>query len=880
MRKFIKKSLCLMAALLLGVGGEAWAETTTLLEYGTADVAWTTEGLATWTGKTTTIVNSSYVYYTGTDNGDFATTKTIAPTDNAIINLTAVWRGRSNTGRYWSNNCGIYFRFGNIVVAQNDQNQSHGYTFSGLASLKDDVTTFTAGSYRKDIDELPWLLIEAEINTATNTLTSFTVKAEDGSKTYVSVSDVVLSNPDYTTVAFGFQRGGSHNTSKQEQLKSVKITQTTQDVTTADYTLNYVAGGEIIKSETLTGVVDEAITLSDAQKANFTKDDVTYIYESNDASDKSIASDGSTVVTLTYHVAADWAYSVVSNLGTTITSGTVLEGNSVKFDYPQYINNDGTLYEAPRSMSGSSGYYLMNFTPTKDDDQMVITYTATSTTGVVFYTEAEDIEGITRNNENNTDIRCSGAWGGYAGSEIKLTTLEAGRYKIYGQVWGNAGTTFTLTANGNVVWEKTTVGYLDNASSYIDLTEETDIMIPVAGSKGKVLDLIYIVRYGDHIDNMSIVGDFSANGWDTTQGIAMTQTAENPLIWEAVIENYTITSSKYSYDYKAIANKAWGVYELPSSGNQNYNFEYDGAREGVYKLTFTANTVENTVELAIEKQPTATVYFVNTSDWTSVKAWVWDANNDNYNYTGGTWPGADMTATGEQVDGHDVYAWSTYELNASPTNIIISNNGSDEERTGDQPFVNGATYKADGAVTSVTKTISAAGYATYYSSYALDFSSADGLTAYVAKKSGAVITFETVTSVPANTGVLLKGAAGKYTITTTSSPAEVTSELVGVTADTSVDAGAFVLMNGEYGVGFYKTKNAFTVGANTAYLPASVSARSFIGFEEDGETTGVSEALSVKGMDTAAPVYNLQGQRVNAPQRGIFIQNGKKYIVK
>ena len=83
-----------------------------------------------------------------------------------------------------------------------------------------------------------------EINTATKTLTSLSVKSEDGSTTYASATKVALQSVDYTTVAFGFQRGARHTTEKQEQLKSVKITQTTQDAEFAEYTLKAMAGNE------------------------------------------------------------------------------------------------------------------------------------------------------------------------------------------------------------------------------------------------------------------------------------------------------------------------------------------------------------------------------------------------------------------------------------------------------------------------------------------------------------------------------------------------------------------------------------------------------------------------------------------------------------
>lgn len=47
----------------------------------------------------------------------------------------------------------------------------------------------------------------------------------------------------------------------------------------------------------------------------------------------------------------------------------------------------------------------------------------------------------------------------------------------------------------------------------------------------------------------------------------------------------------------------------------------------------------------------------------------------------------------------------------------------------------------------------------------------------------------------------------------------------------------------------------------------------------DGETTGIS-IIGNNGLDKDAPIYNLNGQRVNANMRGIYIQNGKKTVVK
>ena len=58
----------------------------------------------------------------------------------------------------------------------------------------------------------------------------------------------------------------------------------------------------------------------------------------------------------------------------------------------------------------------------------------------------------------------------------------------------------------------------------------------------------------------------------------------------------------------------------------------------------------------------------------------------------------------------------------------------------------------------------------------------------------------------------------------------------------------------------------------------TLQAWAFPGYITAKETTGL------KGITTndqqAAPVYNIKGQRVNNPTKGIYIQNGKKVVVK
>jgi len=69
------------------------------------------------------------------------------------------------------------------------------------------------------------------------------------------------------------------------------------------------------------------------------------------------------------------------------------------------------------------------------------------------------------------------------------------------------------------------------------------------------------------------------------------------------------------------------------------------------------------------------------------------------------------------------------------------------------------------------------------------------------------------------------------------------------------------------------------IPAGKAYLNIPSLSRDFVGFDFGGEATAIDAVESVK-QPTDAAVYNLAGQRVSKPARGLYIMNGKKVIIK
>ena len=148
--------------------------------------------------------------------------------------------------------------------------------------------------------------------------------------------------------------------------------------------------------------------------------------------------------------------------------------------------------------------------------------------------------------------------------------------------------------------------------------------------------------------------------------------------------------------------------------------------------------------------------------------------------------------------------------------------------------------------------------------------------------------------VPANTGLLLKGAAKTYTydLSTETPDAPEVNYLKG-----SVNGGKtegedclFYMLSYDQNhenLGFYwgaADGAAFESGAGKAYLALPQTVASQVrGFVLDGTTTGIS-GVTTEANNTPAAVYSLTGVRMGTSTdglpAGIYIVNGKKVAVK
>lgn len=243
--------------------------------------------------------------------------------------------------------------------------------------------------------------------------------------------------------------------------------------------------------------------------------------------------------------------------------------------------------------------------------------------------------------------------------------------------------------------------------------------------------------------------------------------------------------------------------------------------------------------------------------------------------------GAKITALEEPTkDGYTFSGWSDIPKTMPAEDIIIkgtfTQNESKEEETKN-------TDVDEITIGKIEKT-------TYCSEYDLDFTNVAGIKAYTATgydNKSKTIWLTRVMTVPAGTGILVKGEAGTYKIPRSTEDAYYTNMFKGNTGDpikieeTDGDMTNYYLSGSD---GQFKSVNgSANIGKNKAYL--QLPTRFFAGtrsigviYDDEG-TTGI-RTVEQGTLNTERDVwFNMQGQRVDKPSKGLYIRNGKKVFI-
>ena len=344
----------------------------------------------------------------------------------------------------------------------------------------------------------------------------------------------------------------------------------------------------------------------------------------------------------------------------------------------------------------------------------------------------------------------------------------------------------------------------------------------------------------------------------TTMDIDFEYPLESYINWEFVDINTDVTLNGIS-----------------AHGGEKVGANMNEKRNGVANSTITSkNTVAN--------PGTLTFYISKTTNNTTASSWLVKVSEDGETWTNVKEVDAASMTKGEWVE-------VTSDLSAyTDVYVRISYEGSTAVR-----MIDDITLTENDAPAAVAVEIGAAGAATFSSTEALDFTDVTTVAAYIAKEAtsgNSALEFTRVYKVPANTGLIVRNAAGENAGSVSADVPVLAGEADNVEGNLFVAAteeiASLPSVDGEYTnyilnkkndvLGFYKA-NGKKVAAGKAYLKmlTGSGAAEFIGF--DGEVTAI-ESLTAENANNE--IFDLQGRRVAKAAKGVYIVNGKKVVLK
>ena len=386
------------------------------------------------------------------------------------------------------------------------------------------------------------------------------------------------------------------------------------------------------------------------------------------------------------------------------------------------------------------------------------------------------------------------------------------------------------------------------------------------------------------IEGLALVGWTTAaivGTQDTAPAILVTEATmgKADITYYAVFAKKTVIEDEFtkSYGFETESDSDWDITNFDQNSSYHNTGSYSGYTNKAnsyvtfkhkvnvkkFSFAFTRTSGNNNYNVFIETS-------TDGSEWTAAETYAMSTFNSD---------GTFLTKT-KTFDGTKAYYVRFHCYNTSAARYV-----DDVTIVYDGEEVSYSAYRT--SIPTVNVSISAAKYATFCDEVARNFDG-KGITVYMAKSDGSKVNLTEVEDgiVPANKGVVLYSASVLNDVpipvatTDASDYSDSNNEMVGITARTQVNATAdtktnYILSNESSGVGFYKASGGY-LAANKAYLSTTTaaSARDFLGFEEN--TTAIESITNSK--EVKGEYFNLAGQRVVNPTKGLYIVNGKKII--
>ena len=222
-------------------------------------------------------------------------------------------------------------------------------------------------------------------------------------------------------------------------------------------------------------------------------------------------------------------------------------------------------------------------------------YSKKDINNVVFYSEGEDIGGMTAITAGNTTVRSSRSGSAYAANDVVITSLNPGKYKLTTVICDAAGKNptgekFSFKVGNTEVFSfaAAAINWSQGVSDDFDVLTTSDIT--VKGGKDKVgVDLVYIQRTGDApLNKGEWVADTIASAAQSFIGDSITLTMTGATIADDGGAKYLyfaeggtlkLTSEEDGFGFEKIvlnATKLAGVTPVWTGNEKEVTFTFTG----------------------------------------------------------------------------------------------------------------------------------------------------------------------------------------------------------------------------------------------------------------------------------------------------------------
>ena len=443
-------------------------------------------------------------------------------------------------------------------------------------------------------------------------------------------------------------------------------------------------------------------------------------------------------------------------------------------------------------------------------------------------------------------------------------------------------------------------------------TGQTKLSIPLTGLK-ITNDANTDHAIGEEIDLTNAGQLMIRTGWGKSQVIKIKRFYLAPADIDQVIEQATTIKSNFNVSDAAFSTTIWGTNQKTEASNSFLIKDFGGAVGWEYWWTDKLD-ISSYSSLVVKLKDVAAHPYVQEAYEEGGETKYRDTETVNYENT--YYPGIELRIFGKKdaennAAGQYTVALTTannYQVTIDLTNGLTTNQ--DGAEAIDLSMINSIRFWSWSQNASATieemylakpgtpnvylirENTAADKYGTICLSFAA--SKPSNATVYdVVGWNATNVYLNEVTELEAGKGYVFQSTdAEDITFTKTSAADNLTEPARGNALDGYFDAAeryvpaeSYILVGSEWKrvpsanrnqVGLYRAYFTKVASLEVTTPPAGARAMTFDG----GETTGIDEVPSSKIQVSGSDIFDLSGRKVSQPMRGIYVKNGKKYVVK